>query len=207
MPVLPIFLAAIGIMVVVFILVALLFPLILAKSPLGDVVLQAEINDTVQKLNQTEAVLLDVLGTTGVESFNDLFQDPGSLKAETMAETVDRHTKAATALLRGVESEEFPFAEGVAVHLSEREVPVDAWGNPFRYYLGPWSVNPFGELEEPPFLSYYAANLEPNLDGTAPPTDIKIFVYSLGRDGVSSQPFAPAGNDTIAGDDVGAWVR
>lgn len=206
---LPIMLGAFGVLVVVLVLVGVLFPLILERSPLGDVVYEAQINEAFTAMRDMEAALLAILEAAEVERFSDLFAEPDAMYAATLAETVELHSEIAVKLLSEEGRATLAFAEGVEAKLPAEyfEVQEGPWGFPYRFYLGPWAPERHEGLEEPPFLSYIDRGFEQSIDGIAPTGDEKVLIYSVGRDGVSSQPFAATFNtDNIAGDDVGSWT-
>ncbi len=212
----PILLAALGILVAVLLLVWILFPTIVARSPMGDVIRESEIAYVLADVPNVKTALEGMLDNAGVQSFAEFFDDPASFYKETVAETVDYHSEIAYALLIEGNSAKIGMKPSLAQRLAPNYIELkdgawnDPWGNRYRFYFGPWDAARHGEADEngdgPPFRSYFDVNRKQNLQGIAPDASVTILIYSLGRDGLSSQLFGATPHDTIEGDDIGSWV-
>lgn len=199
---------SVGVIFAIFLLVLALYPLILKRSPLGDVVRDAEIASALSEMQEIVDAfdkILDDLG--GPENFADLWAENDLVYAESVSETVVKQTLLLYKLFRSGSNAEVGLDEDSASRLSESYIDLgnDPWGRQYRLYIGPWVSDRHDDYPDPPFVSYWRRAMAAAPEGLHPSPDLKLYVYSLGPDGISSQPFSSGYDGHIAGDDIGLW--
>lgn len=192
-----------------FVLVWLLLPTILERSPLGDVVRESAYAEAKKTMQDVSTEVARLLADAGVESLADLFDD-GAFYRETVEETVAHHTDVMYALLAKGRNADVGMKPALRRKLSEGygrfALGEDPWDNRYRFYAGPWVAGRHAGHDTPPFLSYVDGIRKPVPEGFRPSGDEQVILFTFGPDGVSSQPYHAEYDANGAGDDVGSWA-
>lgn len=199
-----------GVIAAVFVLVLALYPIILKRSPLGDVVREAGVGQALSEMNAAmDAFELILTALESPDGLVSAWPDGVVLYGDYVDETVAKHSVLLYDLLRNGSSATSEIPDAVRSRLSQRYLDLgkDPWGANYRFYIGPWSDERHEGVSDAPFVSFWRAATRSAPEGIRAPADLKLYIYSLGPDGISSQPFASGYDKAIAGDDVGLWDK
>jgi hypothetical protein len=153
------------------------------------------------ELRNAETALIGLLSDASVSRFA-AFVEPRR-PDETAEAAIARHTDFFYELLRNgrysrVESDRELLNE---LGDSYMDLGPDPWGDRYHFYGGNLA-DLADESAELVLLSYYAGS-DPSRKQA--PADLPVFIFSLGKNGRSDQPFAHTGDLPANGDDIGSW--
>ena len=161
---------------------------------------------TVVELEGIETALLEMLADAEVGGARLMFNSPQELLRPSIEETLAYHTEIAYALLNEGKNANVDLKQEAREKLDAfyLNLRMDAWGNPFVIYFGPWRRGDHEGFPTPPFISF---PVNGDTENVSAPAGKPFYLLSRGPNGRLDQPYTSSADSMAKSDDVGSWLE